>query len=95
LDLAEALAAALLLALGVALAAALLSRAPALVAVAWLWRVGGARRAGLTSLAWLTALTAVLVVPVWVVLGPTGSRRGARCMGDSDPLEARGDASVA
>src|SRR5271165_1211398 len=51
---------------------------PALVAVAWLWRARREHgtRAGLVSLAWLAALAALLVVPVWVVLSGFLSNQG-------------------
>jgi hypothetical protein len=54
--------------------------APALlaVAVAWLWRarLTHGTRAGLASLAWLSALTAALVVPLWVVISGFLSNQG-------------------
>jgi hypothetical protein len=49
----------------------------ATVAVAWLWRARRARkRDEVVSLAWMTALSAAMVVPVWVVLSDFLSNKG-------------------
>jgi hypothetical protein len=50
----------------------------ATVAVVWLWRARRARKARdeVVSLAWMTALSAAMVVPVWVVLSDFLSNKG-------------------